>query len=130
MGSKLKELKEVDNLLEGANHLLEVSFKALGDERLLLKVFELIERGTRKIMELDGKAKGKLVKEELKSLNELMSLGEIHRKSGFEFPREGKMIILDDERGEFFLDVEKLRKWIIIERKLLSNTKSKIKAPF
>ena len=125
---KIEDIQEIEKEIDGAEHLMEVSYRVIGDERLLLKSFEMIYKAVLKLRKLNEKIN--LNERDKILLNELLELGDIHKNSGFEFPRNGSMVIFDDKDGEFILSKDKTSNFITLAKALLNNTQSKIKAHF
>ena len=63
-----------------------------------------------------------LGREDIEIIKQILYLGKKHKDSGFEFSKSGKVIILDDSLKQEELTVEKIKKFLDIEKKLLENT--------
>ena len=142
------ELIEVEKLWNSADHLIYVTFPVVKDIGLLVRAFENLYKGlvfnissilkleyfykrinlsqnTDKNLEVFIKkcsAKYGLDEDEGKIIKEIIFLGKKHKESGFEFSKNEKIVILDDNLGSFELDIEKLKVFVKLLRKLLENT--------
>lgn len=143
-------LFQIEKNLNTADHLLTVVFPVVKDSKLLINTFEEIHKSVSLNVSLvlkfeyifkrislseDHKknlqlffnkciSKYALNQDQAKMLKEIFYLGKKHKESGFEFSRNGKVVILDDELGTFFLTKEKLKDFLTVSKILLSNTNS------
>jgi hypothetical protein len=133
-----------------AEHILRVIMPVVKDQKLLLRVLENVHKSSIEIISLilkfeylskrvdlssDTKKNQEtffkkcinfygLNIEESNDIKELLILGKKHKKSGFEFSRRNKIIIMDDDLGTSEVNKEILEQYIRTLRKLILNAKA------
>jgi hypothetical protein len=143
----INEMIEAEKKWTSADHFIYVTMPVVKDERLLLRALEVLYKGlvinisailkfeylykrinlsqnTRENLETFFKkcSKGYGLNElEKKILKEIMELGKRHKESEIEFPRKGRIIILNGT-GSYELNLEELKEFLRVSRKLLENT--------
>ena len=70
------------------------------------------------------------MEEDVGVIREIFYLMRKHKKSGMEFTREGKVVIMDDELGISQVSAEKVRNYVRLGRKVIENTNNLIKQRF
>lgn len=133
-----------------AEHIIKVIMPVVKDQKLLLRVLETAHKSAisiigiilkyeyiRKRVDLSSEYDknidvffGKcaysygLSNEESALLRRFLLLGEKHRKSGFEFSRVGKIVIMNDDLSIDELTKSELEQFLFVLRKLIKNTKA------
>lgn len=150
----LDELVEAEKRYQSADQLVIVTFPVVKDAQLLVKALEEIytcliktisvilkleymykrvtlynspERNLEIFFAKCASSYG-LSKEDALAIKEVFVLEKKHKDSGFEFSRNGKRVILDDDLGTSYIDRDKLRNHLYVAKKLLKNTHTNFKA--
>jgi len=150
----INSLIDAEKSWQGADHIAYITYPFVKNPKLLIRALEGIHKSLvlnistilkfeylHKRIELSGdtkknlevffkKCSAKYGLNELDSslINEIMLLGKKHKESGFEFSKSGKLIILDDLQGVFELNLDKIREFLALTKKLLENTNRNFKA--
>lgn len=143
----LDELIDVEKLWTSADHFIYVTLPVVKDERLILRALEVLHKALVKNISIilkfeymykriglssDTRANLEtffrkcirnygLNESEQEILKEVISLGKRHKESEIEFPRRGKIIIVNGS-GSFELSLERMKEFLRVGRKLLENT--------
>jgi hypothetical protein len=146
----LDSLVEAEKLWASADHLVFVTLPVVKDQRLLIRALENLykavavlistilkfeylykrinlSKDTKKNLEVFFSkcvVRYGIEVEEIGVLRRLMVVGKKHKESGFEFSKNGKIVILDDSLGMVELTVGEMKDFIRVSRKLLENTNS------
>jgi len=152
----LDGLVEAEKLWNSADHFIYVTMPVVKDERLLGKALDnlyssvvllvstilkieyyykrvQLTKNPKKNLEIfftKCRAKYDINKEEGSLIKEIMVLGTKHKESGFEFSGKGKMVILDDDLGKTELNIENMKEYVKIVKKLLENANRNFKQSF
>jgi hypothetical protein len=152
----LDGLIDAEKSWQSADHLILVTYKVVKDDKLLLRALENIYESVVKTISValrfeyfykrielskDSKRnleiffvklgrKYGLSKEDERILREIIFSGKKHKESGLEFSGKGKAVILDDKLGKYELDLDKVKEFIKISKKLLENANRNFKEIF
>ncbi len=144
----LDELLEAEKLWQSADHFIYITLPVVKDNKLMVRALENLYRCLviviSNILKFEylykrvslSKDSGKnldvffskcslrygILEDDAKILKDIVFLGKKHKESGFEFSRQGKVIILDDSLKSSELSVEKMKIYLRVVRKLLENT--------
>jgi len=148
----LEDLIASEKCLQSADHLLYVSYPALEDTRLLLRSLESIYQGAIGTMSallklehiyygtrLSTKSKENLetfftvcasryalTEKDCTLLKKIFYFSKQHKLSPFEFPRKGKIVILDETGDAFEVTPALLASFLEVSKKLLLNTNKSV----
>ena len=140
-------LEKAKSSLKTADHLTYMTFPLIRENRLLLKILDelylsvfnainsiLQYEYTYKRIQIYKDArenlrtfyriaeKFQITKEQLKTLIEILSLGEKHKKSPFEFVKKDKIVIMSENMKTDTLTIEKIKSYISEIKDMLSKT--------
>src|SRR3989344_5840591 len=147
----VNSLIEAEKYCLAADHVVHVSLKGVKDPKLLLRAFEDIYNALvliistvlrfeylykRISLKRDSKENLRIFinkcskrygldEKDIGLIKEIIFLGKKHKESGMEFSNQGKFVIVDDELGTFMLDLEKIRIFLDLVKRVLGNSKSK-----
>jgi hypothetical protein len=143
MQIKQKYLGESLRHIEIADHMTFVTFPLVNEKKLLLKIFEEInksiislisavltcEKKNRKI-KLDKNNQKNLKnflkiskdynikKEEIKKIIEIIELNKKHKASAIEFSRKDRVIIMQDNLKIHSIDIQKIKEYLALSKSL------------
>ncbi len=146
-------LYEAEGLLNSADHLVYVTFPVVKDAKLLLRVLENLNKcavkaistilkfeylykrvslssDSKKNLEVFfSKCAGRygLGADDKDKIKRIIYLGKKHKQAGVEFPRSGKMVILDDDLGREEIRADDVKIFIKVLKGLLENMNIKFK---
>jgi len=150
----LEYLKIAEDKIQKVDHMIYITFPLIKDKRLLLKILsELniillnilnailqydyiykrveLSKNARENLDifLDFSAQNyKITEQEVKLILELLDLGEKHKKSGFEFIKEEKVVILSDNLHPSIITLEKAKEFILMEKTILKKAREVMKS--
>lgn len=153
MPEKFQEnLRDAIKNLQIADHMTYVTFPLVNDKRLFLKIFDNIyksvigcinailnyeylykrikiytnmEDNLQTFMNKCAKNYG-LTNEQIRKIQQLITLNKQHKQSAIEFVRQDRIVILSDSLGAQILDLHKLKEYLLLAKELLMHTKNKI----
>ncbi|MBI2631840.1 hypothetical protein HYW75_02455 [Candidatus Pacearchaeota archaeon] len=143
---------EAEKNWRSADHFIYVLYPAIKDEKLLLRSLENLYKGLvmaittvlkleyiHNKIELSKDQKKNLeiffrkcalkygmIESDLELLKKVIILGKKHKESGFEFPRNGRVVIMDDEGNTLTLSMDEMKKYLEVVRKLIINVKKQL----
>jgi len=146
----LDEIVESEKLWNSADYLVYITLPVVKDPKLLVRALENVHKSVvlcvsnilkfeylYRHIELSSdadknldiffkKCAGKfgLSQEACEKIKEIMFLGKKHKKSGFEFSRSGKIVILDDKLRIHELRVDNMKEFLKTSKKLIEGAKS------
>jgi len=149
----LELLDDAKKNIQLADHMTYMTFPLLQDNRLLFKILEELNNGFLDIinsilqyeylykriqLSKDPKKNFKLFKEkcapaykisedELQYIIQILTLYKKHKKSGFEFVKNGKVVIMSDNLKTETISLDKIKEFLIISKKILKKVSAKIK---
>ena len=139
--------------LQIADHMAYVTYPLINDRRLLLKIFDEIykslmgcintilnyeylykrirlykenKENLQTFMNKCAKNYG-LTNEQIKKINEIITLNQKHKQSAMEFVKKDKIVILSDSLGTQTLDLLKVKEYLLLTKELLMKINSKLK---
>lgn len=149
-----QSLEEATRALQIADHMTYITFPLVKEKRLLLKVLSELSLAilstinavlqyeyTWKRIQLYSDPKSnfetfkrissryEISSEQLKTLMEILTLAERHKKSPFEFVKEEKIVIMsDDGMIPSYLTLDKIKAFLIETKDVIHKASSKIKS--
>jgi hypothetical protein len=149
MEKHLESLSNAIKKLRIADHIVYTTYPLIKDKRLLLKaldsIYESIIYTINSILQYDYLNKKIILStnpkenfdtflnksaktynisnQEIKELVEFIKIIESHKKSSMEFTRREKIIILSENLKTNQLDLEKMRKYLNLGKRMLEKTK-------
>ena len=145
-------LEKARQELETADHLAYMTYPLIKENRLLLKILEKLYLSVlnainailqyeymykRITLYKDAKInldtfkrvalRYHLNEEQLKKLMEIISLGEKHKKSPFEFAKNDKIVIMSDNMATETITIEKIKGFIIESKDFLRKAHQTLK---
>lgn len=145
-------LEKAKQELDTADHLAYMTYPLIRENRLLLKILEklyysvlnainavlqyeymykriTLYKDTKINLETFKKISPKyhLNEEQLKKIIEIISLGEKHKKSPFEFAKNNQIVIMSDNLSTETLTIEKIKAFIIEIKDFLRKTNQTLK---
>lgn len=151
---KLHEnLASAQKTIQGADHMIYVTFPLIKDKRLIFKVLQEMKNAMalciNTILQYEHLYQRiKLYKEpqvnfkiflekcvprygitahEIKTVLELFDLVEKHKESPFEFLKDEKLVILSNNLRPRTVTIEKTKEFMIVSKSILKKTKDMIK---
>jgi len=148
----LEYLYEADKKIQTVDHMANVTFPLIKDKRLLIKILTEINLAmlscinailqyeyiyNRIPLTKDAATNLNIFKkrcapsynigqDEITTIVNIIELNEKHKKSPFEFIKEGKVVILSENLRAETITIERLKSFIITIKTILKKTKSKI----
>jgi hypothetical protein len=148
----LKNLQKAEATIKTCDHLIYMTFPLVKDKKLLLKILrelknavsncinailqyeylykriKLFQNQKANLTTFNEKcAKRYLLNEnDLKKIKELFFIAEQHEKSPFEFSRNGEIVILSEHMEKTTINVEKIKSFLELSKKILENVKRAI----
>ena len=140
-------LYEAEKFWNSADHLVYITLPVVKDTKLLLRVLENLHKcavraistilkfeylykritlssdSARNLEIFFSKCASRygLGTDDREKIKKIIHLGKKHKEAGVEFPRSGKVIILDDNLGREEIRVEEMKVFIRVLRGLLDN---------
>jgi|GEM_PF-1801314 len=71
-----------------------------------------------------------LNEEDLAKVREILFIGRKHRESGMEFSRRNGFVVLDDDLKHYHLNENKIKEFIIVEKRLINCVKRAFRGSF
>lgn len=154
MPEKFQEnLDEAIKNLQIADHMTYVTLPLINDKRLLLKIFDNIYKSIigciNAILNFEHLYKRiklyssinenmqtfvnrcaknyELTNEQVKKIQEIITLNKQHKQSAMEFVRQDKIVIMSDSLGTQTIDIQKIKEYLLLAKELLMKTNNKIK---
>ena len=148
-----ENLNDAVKNLQIADHMTYVTFPLVRDNRLLLKIFDNIYKSIigsinailnyeylykrikiyTDINENFQTFSNKCVKnysltnEQIRRIQQIISLNKQHKQSAMEFVKQDKVVILSDNLGTEIIDIQKIKEFLLLAKELLMKTNNKIK---
>ncbi|MEM3405407.1 MAG: hypothetical protein QW117_00305 [Candidatus Pacearchaeota archaeon] len=151
---KEKFLISLDNAkkyLQTVDHLVYVTFPLIKEQRLLLKALEELQNALiniiNSILQYEAYNKKIIISKnaeenfnifkkiaptysislnQLEKIIEILKITEKHKKSPFEFIKDGKIVIMGDNFETEILSIEKIKEYIIETKDFLRKVRTKI----
>ncbi len=147
-----KHLQQAIKSLKLADHITYVTFPLVNEKRLLLKIFDEIYMSVicsvnailhyeylYKRIELYKNSEDNfdtftskcakrysLTNEQTKRIKEIIEINKKHKKSAMEFVKEDKVVILSDNLGTKTLDINLIKKYLLLAKELVVNANKHI----
>lgn len=148
----IENLQEAEKILQTADHMAYVSFPLIKDKNLLIKIlsqtktaiancinailqYEYLYKRVKlykdpktnlKTFEEKCSPKYQISKEQINLIKELFEIHERHKKSQMEFVRNGKIVIMSENLETKSIEIEKIKKFIMLAKNILGKTKINI----
>jgi|TARA_B100001971_G_scaffold74983_1_gene69167 hypothetical protein len=148
-----ENLKDAVKNLQIADHMTYVTFPLVNDNRLLLKIFDNIYQSiigsinailnyeylykrikiytdiNENLQTFSNKcAKNySLSNEQIRKINQIITLNKQHKQSAMEFVKQDKVVILSDSLGTEVIDLQKIKEFLLLAKELLMKTNNKMK---
>jgi len=141
----LESLQKAIKGLQIADHMAYVTYPVVNDKRLLLKILDQVYESLIHIINAilqhdylfkkiqlykDAKSNFRIFsekcaprydisKEQVIEILDALSIAEKHRKSPLEFARKDKVVIMSDNLKTSIIDIDRIKKYLILSKKLL-----------
>lgn len=147
-------LEEASKTLQTADHMIYVTFPLLKENRLLLKILDQIHTSLVKIINAilqyeyyykrielyqdtrenfrtfkETAERYNITEQQVKKINEILSLGQKHKASPFEFVKNDKVVIMSDNLKTDTITKEKIKELLIETKDILRKASIIIKKP-
>lgn len=145
----LEYIKTAENKIQKVDHMIYITFPLIKDKRLLLAILsELniimlnilnailqydfiykkinLSKNAKENLETFIEFSSKNFKIDEKEINlilKLLDLGEKHKKSGFEFMKEEKVVILSETLKPSIITIENAKEFLLFEKTLLKKVR-------
>lgn len=152
----IENLVESEKHWGSADHLIYITYPVVGDAKLILRAFESLYKSlvlnVSTILKFEylykrislGKNRDKnlncffkkcaerygLDKQDIGVVKEIIFLGKKHKESSVEFSKRDKIVILDEVLGNYTINIDKMKNFISVSRKLLENTNRNFRKNF
>lgn len=152
MSKFIEYLEEADKITKVADHLLYMTYPIVRDKKILIKIITELKRAVAycvnailqyeyiskriqlfqdpkinfKIFKEKSAPRFKIEKSEIDLISELFSIAEMHKKSSMEFSRNEKLVILDENSNTKIIEIEKIKKFLELSKKILGKIKVQI----
>lgn len=146
----LQNLKEAEAITHTCDHLIYMTYPLVRDKKLLLKILSELKKAIvlsmnsilqyeymlkRISLYSDSKTnmrifcekcakKYSLNEEDITKINEIIRIADEHKKSPLEFSKNGNVIILSENMEKTLLNIDKMKTFLELSKKILKNTKS------
>jgi len=68
-----------------------------------------------------------LSNEQIRKINQIITLNKQHKQSAMEFVKQDKVVILSDSLGTEVIDLQKIKEFLLLAKELLMKTNNKMK---
>jgi len=147
-----ENLNQAIRNLKIADHMTYVTFPLINEQRLLLKIFDEIYKSiincinailnyeylykkirlyrdnNNNLQTFINKCSKNysLTNEQIKRIKEILEMNRKHKQSAMEFVRKDKIIILSDNLRTETLDIQIIKKYLLLAKELLMKTNLKL----
>ncbi len=146
-------LESADKNLKAADHLLYITYPVIKDNKIFIKIFELIHRAVRdsisaallydyslKKIEMQKSFNENfevfrrnfesynITREEIMLIEEIFHVMDKHNSSALEFVRKQKFVIMDDGLELQEININKLKNYLILSKNLFDKVEKRLEA--
>ena len=148
----IERINKAVKSLQIADHLTYITFPLIKEKRLLLKILDEIHLSLLNLINAilqyeyvykriqlyhDTKSnfrtfiekcapRYEISKEQISKILDIFTLAERHKKSPMEFIKNNKVVIMSDNLKTNYVDVDKIKEYLLLTKEILKKTKEKI----
>lgn len=145
-----EDLRAALKHLQIADHITYVTYPLVNEKRLILKVLEEVTLGIMssincminykyplKKIKLDNNNLEEILKEvskdydltneQIMKIKEILELNEKHKKSGMEFVKDEKVVVLSDNLTLQTINIQKIKEFLLLAKRLIIKFNLKIR---